>query len=402
VAGDKSISHRLLFFHYLDLVKRGQATPEAFEKRTQAIRGLNDGGAVAASFRAIRALLAEPHRAVVLDCERSATTARLLMGALAGQERRVLIQGAGQLCDRDMTDIVTPIQRTGCYIEHVNGAGLIPLIIHGSPGILFNPTPKPIHSAQVMTALQMLSWLLDRSFNLEPTPGLRDHTEIMLRALATGDAADVLTRDVPGDPSAAAFLIVAALLLPGSELSVTNLCLNPTRTGYLTVLQRMGADITVEVQAGDGVTSELTGTVTVRAGAQLRAVDTTADAYPTLVDEIPVLALLATQAVGTSRFAGLEGLRNKESNRLEGLAGKLSDWGADVRVEGDDLVINGPAELTLPQFIEYNADHRMQMLFHVARLVSTGVLPEQTPGDYTADSYPGFFQALRLLYLSDD
>jgi 3-phosphoshikimate 1-carboxyvinyltransferase len=195
--------------------------------------------------------------------------------------------------------------------------------------------------------------------------------------------------EVPGDPSSAAFWVVAAALSPGSELVARGVIASPTRTGFLDVLKRMGADVRREpaaARAGEACVD------LIARGGRLRAADVAAAEVPSLVDEVPILALAAALADGTSRFRGLDELRHKESDRLAGIADVLTRFGAKARVDGDDLLVSGPARLVGAD-IDPRADHRLAMTAFVAGFLASGETLVRG-ADCAEISYPSFYTDL--------
>jgi len=198
---------------------------------------------------------------------------------------------------------------------------------------------------------------------------------------------------VPGDISSAAFFLCAACVIPGSKVTAERILLNPTRAGFLEVLKRMGAEIRVEVQ---GETPEPWGTVEARFSPDLSACEITEDEIPSLVDEVPVLALVGTQARGVTLFRGAKELRFKESDRLSAVRDQLATMGARISVDGDCLEIRGPAKLTAPDRLNSYGDHRMAMMLRLAGLLAAAE-PLIDGEESTAVSYPGFSETLKGL-----
>jgi 3-phosphoshikimate 1-carboxyvinyltransferase len=199
---------------------------------------------------------------------------------------------------------------------------------------------------------------------------------------------------VPGDPSSAAFFLCAAVVAPESRVTARSVLLNPTRTGFLTVLERMGADIKVEEK---GREPEPWGDVTVSYSPHIRGVDISGAEIPGLVDEVPILALVATQAAGVTVFREAGELRIKETDRLKAITDQLNAMGADIRIQGDNLVISGPTRLASPDRLDAYGDHRMAMTLRLAGLLADAT-PYITAEESVAVSYPGFQEDLRGLF----
>ena len=402
VPGDKSISHRVLM---LAALADGAST----------VRGLSDGGDVACTRRIIEALGADVVDAGdgaisisggrleavdhPLDVGNSGTGIRLLAGLLAGLPFRSVLDGDASIRRRPMDRVLDPLRLMGASLRGRDGQPLAPLEIRGG-GLRGIEYRLPVASAQVKGCVLFAGLSAEGPTTvLEDRPS-RAHTEelmmafgITLDAGSDGDLRSVTVQpgrptafdhDVAGDPSQAAFWAVAASILPGSEVVVANVYAGPARSGFVDVLSRMGADITHDPTTGDLTVrhSGLTGTVV------------TADEVPRLVDEVPILAVAAACADGETTFEGVGELRVKESDRLATVESELGRMGADVRVDGDTLVVRGSA-LTGAE-VDSHHDHRIAMACAVAALVADG--PTTIHGwDAVATSYPGFVADLDLL-----
>jgi 3-phosphoshikimate 1-carboxyvinyltransferase len=340
------------------------ARGKAAERISRAVvEGSPDGG------------LREP--AGVVDVGNSGTTIRTLLGVCASVPGLTVLTGDDSIRRRPMLRVVVPLRQMGAQIDGRNHGDLAPLAVRGG-GLVGCDHELSIASAQVKTALLLAGLTAEGSTSVtEPGPS-RDHTERMLAAagadisvsgrtvevkggveLAPGD------REVPGDISSAMFLIAAALLVPDSELVLENVGLNPTRTAALDVLQEMGADLEVTETGG---ADEPVGTISVRY-SDLRGTTIGGDVVPALIDEIPVLAALATQAEGRTEITGARELRVKESDRISALASGLTSLGARVEERPDGLVIDGPTRLSGGE-VESHHDHRIAMSFAVVGLVA--------------------------------
>ena len=423
VPGDKSVSHRALIFG-------------ALAEGTTRIRGLSDGADVQSTRRCLEGLGAHiedagelvrtPHGeswtevrvhgagprglrpfSGTLDCGNSGTTMRLLMGVLAGQPFASALSGDASLRKRPMGRVAAPLRAMGADIELAKG-DLAPVRIRGGDlkGITYQ---SPIASAQVKSAV-LLAGLraLGETCVIEPAKS-RDHTERMLRHFGAkvgaegtkvwvlgGTTLKAAPVGVPGDISSAAFWLVAACIVPGSALTIGGVCTNPTRSGVLDALLRMGAKLEIrqaEVGPGEEPVADI-----VAAHGELAAIETTPEEFPTLVDEAPILAVAATQAKGTTRIRGVGELRVKESDRIEGTVRLLKSLGGQARVEGDDLLITGPQKLKAGS-VDPKADHRIAMAGAVASLVAEGRCEVLDP-DCAGISYPGFFPGLDALLAS--
>jgi len=417
VPGDKSISHRALMFAGLAIGTTritGLLTGEDVLRTAACMRALGadvrDTGAgewqvTGAGLGALR----EP--ADVLDMGNSGTAARLLAGILATHPIFSVLTGDASLRRRPMARVTIPLALSGAQFLAREG-GRLPLAIHGTGNAAPITYRLPVASAQVKSAI-LLAGLNTRGQTLveEPIP-TRDHSENMLRhfgaeveisALAGGGNAIALTGHptlkaadvvVPGDPSSAAFPIVAALLVPGSAITVRAVGLNPLRTGILTALRLMGADIEILNPRTEG--GEPVGDIVVR-HSPLRAIDLGPEIAPSMIDEYPILAVAAANADGVTRLRGLHELRVKESDRLSATAALLNANGVRVEIEGDDLIIHGtPGKVPGGGVVATNMDHRLAMSGLVLGLSS--LAPVQVDDHAFIDtSFPGFVEMMKGL-----
>lgn len=406
VPGDKSISHRALL---LGAIADGKGRVSNFLPAADCL----------ATLRCLRALDVDieemdPTTLIVharglrglrppdgpLNCERSGTTMRLLSGILAGQPFPATLTGSPQLLHRPMTRVVTPLRQMGAHIADTDGHA--PLHIQGGHlrGIDY---ALPVASAQVKSAILLASLYADGPTVVhEPGPA-RDHTERMLRAMGcelqianhklqitSGERLKALDFLVPGDASSAAFLMVAAVLVPGSEVVIEGVGVNPTRTGLLDVLRRMGAEVTLtneRIASGEPVAD-----LTVRSGT-LRGVEVGGETVVRMIDEFPVLAVAATQARGTTLVHDATELRVKESDRIATAVAELRRLGACIKERPDGFVVQGPTPLR-GTVVQGYGDHRLAMALVVAGLVAEGETLVQDV-DCITDSFPGFAEAIR-------
>jgi 3-phosphoshikimate 1-carboxyvinyltransferase len=337
-----------------------------------------------------------------IDVGNAGTLIRMLPGWLAGQPRgRWTLQGDESIARRPVDRIVHPLRRMGATVDCREG-GLPPLVIEGSDlhGVEYE---LPVASAQVKSSVLLAGLLADDETTvIEPLP-TRDHTEIMLRAAGVAITADgnrvtvsgerhieLGAVDVPGDFSSAAFFVAAATLVPGSEVRLRGVGVNPTRTGFLTVLERMGGD--VQVERRDTAGGEPAGDLLVRA-AELRGTTVEPGEVPLTIDELPLVALLGAFAEGTTVVHGAEELRRKESDRVTTVVEGLRAAGARIEAAPDGFVVAGGGELQGGE-IDAAGDHRIAMLGAVAGMASrTGV--EVNGFEAAAVSYPTFADDLR-------
>ncbi len=403
VPGDKSISHRALILagvaegrsHIEGLGGGGDiaSTRAAMESLGVAIE--KAGGGLEVSGRAME--LCAPDSAI--DCGNSGTTMRLLTGLLAGQDFASTLDGDASLRRRPMARVTEPLTGMGAGIE--SDQGHAPVRINGRR-LAASSHALEVPSAQLKSALLLAGMQAGGVTEVSEPRLSRDHTERMLafmgvglerRGLSVSVAGPVVPEarriSIPGDPSSAAFLVVAALLVPGSEITVEGLCLNPTRTGFIGVLRRMGADL--ETAETGEFCGEPTGTVTVRA-SRLSAVDIGADEIPATIDELPLLAVAAATAEGRTRIWGAGELRVKESDRIVASRAMLERMGVRVQEQVDGIEIEG-GTLSGDREVDGGGDHRMVMCAAVAALVADG--PLRIAGSQAAGvSFPDFFETL--------
>lgn len=341
----------------------------------------------------------------ILDCGNSGTTARLLTGLLARQPFFSVLSGDQSLRRRPMGRVVEPLVRMGAKVSGRSGDSLLPLAIKGGPltGIDFK---LPVPSAQVKSAVILAGLGAEGPTVIRQPIRSRDHLERMLCWLGV----DITSKNglirvpgkieieggqisVCGDFSSAAFFLVAALLIPNSDLVIEKVNLNPTRTGLLEVIKRMGGR--VEILDLENRCGEEVGNIRVKHSA-LKSIEIQDEEIPDLIDEIPLIALLATQAVGTTIISGARELRFKETDRLKAMAWNLGEMGAAVEEKEDGLIIAGPAELR-PSKLKSFGDHRIAMTMAVAAAITSGGSTEIDGFDCVSISYPEFISDFRRL-----
>jgi 3-phosphoshikimate 1-carboxyvinyltransferase len=409
VPGDKSISHRALMFGALAIGETritGLLTGEDVLRTAAAMRALgaevthDSDGTWRVSGRGIGGLT-EP--ADILDMGNSGTAARLLCGILASHPLFAVMTGDASLRKRPMRRVIDPLTATGARFAARSG-GRLPLAIEGARDALPLDYRVPVPSAQVKSAVLLAGLNAPGITRVEEPEATRDHSENMLRhfgatvrveAAGSGRiielqgqpeliAADVV---VPGDPSSAAFPLVAALLVPGSRVTIPGVGLNPLRTGLLTCLEEMGAAIVIRNRRIEG--GEPVGDLDVT-GGPLRAVNVPAERAPSMIDEYPILAVAAACAAGTTRLRGLKELRVKESDRLAATAALLSVNGARVEIEGDDMIIHGTgAPPPGGGLVQTHMDHRIAMSAVVLGMAAAAPVTADDAG-FIDTSFPGF------------
>jgi 3-phosphoshikimate 1-carboxyvinyltransferase len=416
VPGDKSISHRALMFG-------------AIAVGTTEITGLLEGEDVLRTGAAMRALGAEVERtapgvwrvagrgiggliepADVLDMGNSGTAARLLLGLIAGHPIFAVITGDASLRRRPMRRVVDPLSATGAEFWAREG-GYLPIAVRGARDPLPIDYVLPVASAQVKSACLLAGLSAPGTTRVVEKQPTRDHTENMLRhfgaTVAVEDtpegrvirlegqpelvAAPVV---VPGDPSSAAFPIVAALLVPGSRVVIENVGLNPLRTGLFTTLREMGAALRIENARLAG--GEAVGDI-VAEGTELAGVTVPPARAPTMIDEYPVLAVAAAAAHGTTRMQGLGELRVKESDRLAATAALLAANGVAAEIDGDDLIVHGTGG-AIPGggVVATQMDHRIAMSALVMGLAARAPVTVDDAA-FIDTSFPGFAALMNRL-----
>lgn len=409
VPGDKSISHRTIMIGSL-------ATG------TTEVRGFLQGADCLSSIACFKSLGVEIENTSdlvrihglglhnlqapkqMLDAGNSGTTTRLISGILAAQPFTSRITGDASIQKRPMNRIITPLSQMGADIVSEKDNGCVPLKIQGKPltGIHYN---SPVASAQVKSAILLAGLYAEGETSVTEPYVSRNHTELMLESFG----ADIHTNDttatirpaerleaqsitVPGDISSAAYFIVAGLITPNSCITIKNVGVNPTRDGILEVCQAMGADIKLEyTQQGVG---EPTADITVRTSS-LKGTVIEGALIPKLIDELPILAILACFAEDTTIIRDAQELKVKESNRIDVMVKNLTAMGADVEGTEDGMIIRGGKPL-YGACIDSHLDHRIAMSFAIAGLNAEGET-EITGADCVNISYPNFYQDLQRL-----
>ncbi len=417
VPGDKSISHRAVLF-------------SAMAEGTSRVSGVLDSADVRSSIGAVRALGAQvslekqPDGSLAggitgwgaagpsqpdgpIDCGNSGTTVRLLMGILAPWNIRVTLTGDASLQKRPMRRITAPLMKMGAHFEP-EGQEHLPITVCGG-GLHPITYDAPMASAQLKTAVLLAGMYAEGTTVLnEPAPS-RNHTELMLpeygvettaaerTASVTGpaqpQASEVL---VPGDPSSAAFLVCAALLRPESSIQVEHVSLNTARIGFTRTLERMGAEVSVIHEGAAG--KEPYGVIQACYTPHLRGCEVPADKIAGIIDEIPVLALVAAHAHGVTVFREVGELRVKETDRLAAIIDGLAKLGVDAWCEGDDLYIEGQPDLEVPAGLTFDSlgDHRLAMTWSLVGLTGN-VAVDVVNFEAVGVSYPGFMNDIERL-----
>ena len=414
VPGDKSVSHRALMFGAL-------ATG-----RTR-IKGLLEGEDVLNTAKALQAMGCPVHRTgdvweVLgrgvggliepdddLDFGNSGTGTRLMLGVIAGHDMRVRLTGDASLSRRPMGRVLEPLTRMGLEVLD-RGRATLPLTVRGSPDLMPIEYALPVASAQIKSAVLIAGMHAAGETTVIEKEATRDHTERMLRhfgakltvaerdggrTITVAGDAELAGRDVavPGDPSSAAFLVSAALIVPGSQIAIEGVLVNPTRTGFYTTLKEMGADIELGNAREEG--GEPVADILVR-HSRLRGVRVPPERAPSMIDEYPVLACLAAFAEGETRMEGLAELKVKESDRLAATAAGLAANGVAAKVDGDTLIVAGGKGVRGGGVVATHLDHRIAMAFLTLGLGADRPVTVDD-ADTIATSFPEFRALMQRL-----
>ncbi len=409
IPGDKSISHRSIMLGALsdglteatNFLTGADCLSTISCFRQMGIEIEQSGSHVLVRGKGLHGLKAP---SAVLDAGNSGTTVRLLSGILAGQPFTSVITGDSSIQKRPMKRIMTPLQLMNAQIHSVNNNGCAPLEI-SSANLRAVDYSSPVASAQVKSCIMLAGLYADGITSVTEPVVSRNHSELMLRYFGAEVSTcgrtvsvkpePVLTGqkvNVPGDISSAAYFIAAALLVPGSEVLLRNVGINPTRDGMLRVCSAMGADITRVNEDLSG--AEPCADLLIRSSA-LKATVIEGEIIPTLIDELPVIAVLAAFADGTTIIRDAAELKVKESDRIAVMTENLKRIGCDVEATDDGMIIHG-GKMLHGAAIDSRKDHRIAMSFAVAALACDGEMNIQD-GDCVKISYPGFYEDLNSL-----
>lgn len=409
VPGDKSISHRAVMF---GAIANGVTTVEGFLPGEDCLSTI-------ACFRKLGIEITQTEDRVtvygkgwegltepkdILDVGNSGTTTRLMLGILATRPFHSVIIGDASIAKRPMARVTNPLKQMGAQIDGRGEGNYTPLSIRGGKtrGVTYT---SPVASAQVKSALILAGLQSEGVTTITEPHKSRDHTERMLKAFGvklTESATSVSVSGgqtlqaqhvvVPGDISSAAFFLVAGAIVPNSEITLKNVGINQTRTGIIDVLEKMGAKITINNEKV--INEEKMADITI-CSSSLTGIEIDGDIIPRLIDEIPVIAVLATQAHGTTVIKDAEELKVKETNRIDTVVNQLKMLGADIEGTEDGMIIHGPTPLNGAEVASFG-DHRIGMALAIAALVAKN--PVEIKDIEAIDvSYPNFFQHLEQL-----
>ena len=402
--GDKSISHRSIM---LASIANG----------VSRITNLNDGEDLQSTIKAMQscgALIKQDKDLIVvtgsslaspkkpIDCGNSGTTSRLLTGLLSSQHLSFSLIGDESLSKRPMNRVIKPLKEMGCIIK--SNDGLLPLHIDASNSFKGIDYKMPIASAQVKSAILLAGLGAKNPSVVKELKHSRNHSEIMLESMGANIVVDdnnitvnplssklkSFNMDIPADPSSAAFFIALAALLKGSDLTVKNILLNPTRTGFIDVLGKMGVQgLLSNPMTNNG---ESCGDIQF-IGSNIKSCDVPAHMIPSIIDEIPILAVIAAFAKGRTVFHQVEELRFKESDRLDAIIQNLQSFGINAFEEKNNLIVDGGKPKNMAKIISYD-DHRIAMAFIILSLVAFKEFDIDNT-DCIDISLPGFFDILK-------
>ncbi|MGC6769694.1 3-phosphoshikimate 1-carboxyvinyltransferase [Enterococcus sp. LJL128] len=411
VPSDKSISHRSIMFgsiaHGKTTVKnflRGEdclSTIKAFKKLGVKIE--DDGETIIIHGQGFEGL--SPSVSAI-DIGNSGTTIRLISGILAGSDFSTELYGDASIAKRPMARVLSPLNQMGASCTGHDGTEYPPITIRGTSSLQPLHYEMPVASAQVKSAILFAGLQAKGKTIVVEKEKTRDHTEDMI--VQFGGEIEVDDKEihltgpqkltgqtvvVPGDISSAAFFLAAGLIIPDSKITLENVGLNPTRTGIIDVIQQMGGKLTIEENKSE---SNKSGTITVET-SELHGIDISGEIIPRLIDELPIIALMATQAKGTTVIRDAEELKVKETNRIDAVANELNKLGADITPTEDGMIITGGTVLNGGNVTSYG-DHRIGMMLQIAALlVKKGTVVLERP-EAIAVSYPDFFNDLQRLY----
>ena len=409
VPGDKSISHRSIMF---GAIAKGTTTVEGFLLGEDCLSTIDcfkklgvqitvDGTNVEIKSNGIEGWN-EPTE--VLYTGNSGTTTRLMLGILSGTNFHSVMTGDASIGKRPMRRVVDPLRLMGAQIAGRVDGQYTPLAIQGTKLQPIDYT-MPVASAQVKSAILLAGLQAEGTTIVREKEVSRDHTERMLKqfgaeidvvdgvvSLKGGQTLHGTHVNVPGDISSAAFFLVAAAITPNSKITLQNVGVNETRDGILRVLKQMGANVNVQIE--DAAAAEPTATITVETSS-LQGITIEGDIIPTLIDEIPIIALLATQSNGKTIIKDAEELKVKETNRIDAVVNELKKLGANITATDDGMIIEGPTKLHGASLTTYG-DHRIGMMGAVAAFITEGNVTLDD-ADCIAVSYPTFFDDVEKL-----
>lgn len=408
VPADKSISHRSIMF---GAIAKGTTTVKNFLRGEDCLSTLNgfkklgvpiidDGEVITIEGVGFDGLKAANE---AIDLGNSGTSIRLMMGIVAGMPFTTTFFGDEYLNRRPMNRVMAPLRQMGAQLKGNDQTEYPPITIQGTTQLQPIHYEMPIASAQVKSAILFAALQAKGTSTIIEKEPSRNHTEQMIKQfggqIAVEDKTITITGPqaltgqtviVPGDISSAAFFLVAGAIMPNSEITLKNVGINPTRTGILDVLEKMGANY--HLSEIDPINESATITIQT---SQLKATTIEGSDIPRLIDELPIIALLATQAKGTTIIRNAEELKVKETNRIDATCEELSKLGANIEPTDDGMIIHGPCQLHGGN-VDSRGDHRIGMMLQIAALLTDEVV-ELTKAEAVAVSYPHFFDDVKSL-----
>ncbi|WP_144511342.1 3-phosphoshikimate 1-carboxyvinyltransferase [Bacillus sp. FJAT-22090] len=412
IPGDKSVSHRSIMF---GAIAEGTTTVEGFLQSDDCLATIDcfsklgveiavEGEKVRIESNGIEAWK-EPNE--ILYTGNSGTTTRLMLGILAGSHVSSVLIGDESIQKRPMKRVTAPLKQMGAKLIGRENSQFTPIAVEGT-NLKSIQYKMPVASAQVKSAILFAALHAQGETVVEETETSRDHTEKMLHHFGADIQVDNKTIRlqggqkltgthvvIPGDISSAAFFLAAGAIVPNSKITLTNVGLNPTRTGIIEVLQAMGA--TFSIKNLENASHEEMGTIEIETSL-LKGTEIGGDLIPRLIDEIPIIALLATQAEGKTVIKNAEELKVKETNRIDAVVNELNKLGANVIATDDGMIIEGPTFLNGAEIKTYG-DHRIGMMGAIASLIASGSITLDDPACISV-SYPNFFEQLDSVVVS--
>lgn len=411
IPSDKSISHRSIMF---GAIAEGKTTIRNFLRGDDCLSTLkafqdlgvkieDDGEVITVHGNGFSGL--KPAKQAI-DVGNSGTTIRLIMGILAGTSFTTELFGDHSIAKRPMNRVMLPINQMGAVCAGHDGTEFPPLTVKGTEKLSPIYYQMPVASAQVKSAILFAALQAHGESVIVEKEKTRDHTEDMIRQF--GGEISVSGKEirisgpqklvgqevvVPGDISSAAFFLTAGLIIPDSKITLKNVGLNPTRTGIIDVIQQMGGKLLLQEANSE---ANKAGTLTVETSA-LNGIEISGEIIPRLIDELPIIALLATQAEGTTIIRDAEELKVKETNRIDAVATELNKMGAKIEPTEDGLIIHGKTPLYGANVTSYG-DHRIGMMLQIAALLVESGTVELDKAEAISVSYPRFFDDLTKLY----
>ncbi|MHC0036121.1 3-phosphoshikimate 1-carboxyvinyltransferase [Pseudoneobacillus sp. C159] len=409
VPGDKSISHRAVMF---GAISKGTTTIQNFLTGEDCLSTINCFQKLGVNIEEKNGIiiidgkgwedLIEPDQ--VLDVGNSGTTIRLMLGLLSGRPFHSTFVGDDSIAKRPMKRVTNPLRKMGATIDGRQNGEFVPITLRGG-GLKPITYSLPVASAQVKSSLLLAALQTVGTSKITEPVATRDHTERMIKKFGgqievedltitiTGPQTLVGTHiNVPGDISSAAFFLVAAAIVPNAIIRIKNVGLNPTRTGIIDVLIKMGAKM--EIIPNESEVFEPVGDIVIETSA-LKGIVIAGELIPKLIDEVPVIALLATQAAGKTIIKDAHELKVKETNRIDTVVGELKKLGADIVATEDGMIINGPTKLQ-GGHVSSHGDHRIGMMLSIAALICQEKVILDKSGAIGV-SYPHFFRDLHNL-----